>query len=427
MTANDDDRFRTSYAKPGSINETHSWLRLALILTILIQGDVSGGSQVYAGPDRPIPVQYFGMHIHHATSGTPWPPVPFTGWRLWDSGVAWPQLEPQPGKWDFTLLDRYVQIAAKHQVGIVLTLGLTPSWASARPQESSAYGKGNAAEPRSLNDWENYVRVVTTRYQKAIRTYEIWNEPNISANFSGTPQKMLQLSRAAFETIKAVDAGIIVVSPSATTEAGVTWLNQFLGKGGCKYSDVIGYHFYVTPDPPEAMIPLIQKVKGVLNSRGCGNKPLWNTESSWAKPKYFSSEAEAAGYLMRMYVVNWLMGVERCYWYSWDNHNWSTVELTTRDGNQMTTVGAAYGIIHDWMVGSVLRFCSLQKSEVWTCRFDQGPIKSWIVWAESGTVQFAVPESWGVTHVSSWTGDVQGLHSTLAVGPTPRCLSAKHC
>jgi hypothetical protein len=366
------------------------------------------------------------MHIHHATSGTPWPPVPFTGWRLWDSGVAWPQLEPQPGKWDFTLLDQYVQIAAKHHVEIVLTLGLTPSWASARPQESSAYGKGNGAEPRNLNDWENYVRVVTTRYKKAIRTYEIWNEPNISVIFSGSPEKMLQLSRTAFETIKAVDAGITVVSPSATTDAGVTWLDRFLAKGGCKYSDVIGYHLYVTPDPPEAMIPLIQKVKGVLDSRGCGNKPLWNTESSWAKPKYFSSEAEAAGYLMRMYIVNWLMGVERCYWYSWDNHNWSTLELTNRDGNQMTTVGEAYRVIHDWVVGSVLRFCSLQKSGVWTCRIDQGPIKSWIVWSGSGTAEFVVPESWGVTHVSNWTGDVQALDSSLIVGPTPRRLSDKH-
>src|SRR5580704_5261031 len=123
-------------------------------------GGVADHPQVYMGPNHPITAQYFGMHIHHTASGTPWPPVQFGSWRLWDSGVAWPQLEPQLGKWDFTLLDRYVQLAAQHHVEIVLTLGLTPAWASARPQEPSAYSRGNAAEPRSLADWEDYVRVV---------------------------------------------------------------------------------------------------------------------------------------------------------------------------------------------------------------------------------------------------------------------------
>ncbi len=364
------------------------------------------------------------MHIHHAALGTPWPAVKFASWRLWDSGVAWPQLEPSPGKWDFTLLDRYVQLAAQHDVEIVLTLGLTPSWASARPQEPSAYGRGNAAEPLRFTDWENYVRVVATRYKGAIRNYEIWNEPNVTGNFSGSPEEMVQLSRTAYQVMKTVDAGITVVSPSATTAGGVAWLNEFLAKGGCKYSDVIGYHYYVTPDPPETMIPLIEKVKKVLHSRGCENKPLWNTESGWAKPKHFSSDAEAAGYLMRTYVVNWLMGVERCYWYAWDNHNWSTLDLTTRDGNQMTPVGAAYGLIREWMVGTVLRSCSLQTPGVWTCSFEQGPVKSWIVWVESGTAQYDVPKSWGVTQISNWTGDVQAPSNRLTVSSAPHRLSA---
>jgi Glycosyl hydrolases family 39 len=406
-------------------HKTLNWLRLASILTAIVPGGVVARPQIYAGPDGPITAQYFGMHIHHTAAGTPWPALQFASWRLWDSGVAWPQLEPQPGKWDFALLDRYVQIAADHDVEILLTLGLTPSWASARPQEVSAYGPGNAAAPRRLADWEDYVRVVATRYKGVIHSYEIWNEPNVKGSFSGSPEEMLRLSRAAYEVIKAVDAGITVVSPSPTTGAGVSWLNEFLAKGGCKYSDVIGYHFYVTPDPPEAMIPLIQKVKGVLHSRACDNKPLWNTESGWAMPKHFSSDAEAAGYLMRTYVVNWLMGVERCYWYSWDNHNWSTLELTTRDGNQMTTVGAAYGEIREWMVGAVLRSCSLQTPGVWTCSFDQRPPKSWIVWSESGTAQFGVPKSWGVTQGSNWTGDIQALSSTLVVSSTPRRLTTR--
>src|SRR5882672_9471286 len=30
-----------------------------------------------------IPASYVGLHIHYATTGTPWPSVPFASWRLW--------------------------------------------------------------------------------------------------------------------------------------------------------------------------------------------------------------------------------------------------------------------------------------------------------------------------------------------------------
>jgi len=112
---------------------------------------------------------------------------------------------------------------------------------------------------------------------------------------------MLQLSQAAYDVLKAVDVTTIVITPSATADAGLAWFDEYLKRGGCQYSDVVGYHFYVTPDPPEAMIPLVEKVKSSMRARKCESKPLWNTESGWARPKHFASEAEAAGYLMRTY------------------------------------------------------------------------------------------------------------------------------
>src|SRR5262249_13080787 len=155
-----------------------------------------------------------------------WPPVAFSEWRLWDAGVTWAQLEPEPGKWQFDLLDRYTHLAAERHVDILLTLGLTPAWASARPEEPSAYGKGEAAEPRKLEDWERYVRTVATRYKGVIHNYEIWNEPNVKGTFTGSPQAMLQLGRVAYEVLKAVDPTVTVVSPSPTAEGGVAWLSE---------------------------------------------------------------------------------------------------------------------------------------------------------------------------------------------------------
>src|SRR5215468_5110882 len=164
-------------------------IALAISLTcaalgILLQSQANKPTKLRASVQS-LPAEFFGMHIHHAGAATPWPEVPFSEWRLWDAYVAWPSLEPQKGKWHFETLDKYVALAEQHNVGILLPLGLSPQWASARPQEKSTYQPGNAAEPRNLDDWRNYVKTVATRYKGRIHEYEIWNEPNLKLFWTG--------------------------------------------------------------------------------------------------------------------------------------------------------------------------------------------------------------------------------------------------
>jgi len=79
----------------------------------------------------------------------------------------------------------------------------------------------------------------------------------------------------------------LIVSPSATQEKGTEWLTEFLSKGGGNFVDVIGYHFYVAPQAPEATVPLVLKVKRILAEHGAAGKPIWNTESGWFMPNRF--------------------------------------------------------------------------------------------------------------------------------------------
>lgn len=379
----------------------------------------------YSGPASPVDAAFFGMHIHRAAAGTAWPSAPFAQWRLWDAGVSWPQLEPQKNAWNFALLDRYTQLAAEHNVNILLTLGLTPAWASARPDEPSAYGRGNAAEPLRLADWEQYVRTVGTRYRGVIHAYEIWNEPNVSGTFTGSPQTMVEMARVAYRVLKSLDPSVTVVSPSATTSDGVPWLKKYLQDGGCPYADVIGYHFYVTPDPPERTIALIAQVESAAHRQGCENKPIWNTESGWTAPKHFGSDEEAAAYLMRTYLLNWLLGVKRCYWYAWDNHNWSTLDLTSPSAGKVTNAGAAYGVLHGWMLGAVLRSCERQRSGLWICELDQQLSSSRLVWLENGHQRFTIPSSWQITAITLWNGQRQPATTSADIGAAPVLLSSR--
>jgi hypothetical protein len=386
-------------------------------------------------PGGPIPAAFFGMHIHYFATTTPWPTVPFGSLRLWDAYVTWPRLEPKQGTWDFAALDKYLDAGQRQNIDVILPLGLSPAWVSSRPDEKSAYAPGNAANPANLEAWRNYVRTVATRYKGRIFAYEIWNEPNLKQFYSGTIDEMLQLAAAAYPIIKEVDPQAQVCSPSLTNQDGVVWLDQYLAQGGGKYADVIGFHFYANPDPPEKALPLIQQVRGVLQKHNQAGKPLWNTETGWAisnrlttvqaapgAAKFNSvvlSQDQASAYLARTFVLNWAENIQRVYWYSWDN---KTMGLTEADGKTLKEPARAYGEIRQWLLGAKMKSCGASADETWTCRITRpNGSDAWIVWNTDSPVEFRVPADWHARSVRDLSGGQLsvGANDTVRVTGSP--------
>jgi Glycosyl hydrolases family 39 len=371
-----------------------------------------------------IPPAFFGMHIHRAASTTPWPAVPVREWRLWDAYVTWPYLEPKRGQFQFNILDRYVALARQHNTGVLLPLALSPAWASARPLEKSVYQPGSAAEPNNLEDWRLFVRTVATRYKGHIAAYEIWNEPNLPQFCSASVDEVVSLTREASRIIHQVDPNAVVVSPSATEAKGVAWLSEFLQKGGGQYVDVIGYHLYVNPQPPEAMLPLIEQIRRVMVDHGQGAKPIWNTEVNWFSPKPFPSEELAAAYLARSYVLNWAAGIQRVYWFAWDNQAVG-VRTTEQDSRTLTPAGRAYGTVYQWLVGAQMGACSQNLDHTFVCQLTRDGSSEWIVWNPEGTTTFKVPASWRVQSVTPLLAESQALVDDVwNVEPVPVLLKS---
>ena len=396
---------RTSYADLG---------RDTIVAAISVLIALSGARAWSAGPIEKV---YFGLHIHRALEGAAMPSFEFGSWRLWDARVAWPDLEPQKGKWRFDALDRQVSLAAGMGVEVVLPLGLSPTWASARPTEASGYRPGFAAEPASLADWRNYVRTVVTRYKGRVKYFEIWNEPNSRNFFSGTLQSMVDLTCGAYQVIKEVNPNAKVVSPAATNkDAGLDWLEQFLSSGGSKCVDVVGFHFYtLAHESPEAMSPLIKRAHGIMDKWGIGGMPLWNTETGWyvanknvpvaTKWKVISSEA-ARDYALRALVIAASSGVERFFWYAWDNKNMGLIEP---DSTEEKTAALGYKSAMRWLIGATPKGC-VERTAVWTCEFQDSLAKrNWIAWAATGAVTWRVPNEWNVATFETEDGELREL------------------
>jgi hypothetical protein len=376
--------------------------------------------QELAPPKDPIPAAFFGMHMHGIVVPrpdhnrvTPWPQVAIQSWRLWDAYVTWRDIEPQRGKWQFETLDNYVDIAEKQKAEIILTLGGSPAWASSAPDQSKT------APPKNIEDWKNYVRTVATRYKARIHLYEIWNEPNFRYFWTGTTQQLVDLSKEAYATLKQVDPSITVVSPSATTEKGLPWLDDFLAKGGGQYADVIGYHLYVDPRPPESMINLAKNIKKTMAAHNVGDLPLWDTEIGWTAPKPMPSDEIAAGYIMRAYIIAWASGITRQYWYSWDNHKYG-LQVVDADDQTPSAAGRAYAEIEKWLTGGRMTAC-YSSGSFWITELSEAhghPAK--IVWNTNGRGTFRLPNKWMESRVTDFLGNAQPVKSRqIPVGPAP--------
>ena len=271
------------------------------------------------------------------------------------------------------------------------------------------------------------MRTVASRYKGRIQAYEIWNEPDLRDFWSGTTDQMVTLTKEASQIIHTLDPSAIVVSPSATSEFGTPWLSEFLKKGGGQYVDVIGYHFYLVSKSklPEELVQVVQKVRKVLTDNSMESKPLWNTESGWLQPARIDSDEVAAGVLARAYILSWAAGVQRFYWYAWDNEAMAVRTYNVND-HTVTPAGHAYKVMEEWLVGTRMDSCSESADHTWTCQFTRSGKKEWIVWNSTGNAKFDIPGEWHVAEVTPLLHDRHSFNGpSIDISPAPILITGR--
>jgi len=298
--------------------------------------------------------------------------------RLHDAGtpyMGWYHLERKPGEWSFQ--DRQLERYREYGLKILGAFATAPEWASYFDKPRNSY-YDRYYQPRNLDEYGNYTRLVAGRYADLIDACDLWNEPWIPSYWavgydqsrqaylpSANPQRdFANLARTAWENAKEMVPSLRIAGVNSTTGAasgdrtgGTEWTRGVVEAGGLDYCDIICYHQYsgdLMGHPNDSVAAGFRAAIGpALDPRGRPPKPVWMTEGSSVTSRTgagfyrytlpseeFEDPWDTSDRLCRFLVSLLAQGVEKVFLYSMHTH------VYFGGGNQYRVLVGEDGYLH---------------------------------------------------------------------------------
>jgi len=169
---------------------------------------------------------------------------------------------------------------------------------------------------------------------------------------------------------------------------------------------------------PGSIQTQVSTLRAAMDAGGMAGKPLWNTEGGWGRNTQIPNPDDQIAFITRWYILNAVTGVQRAYWYQWDNENWGTLWTSTGGA---TAAATAYAELHQWLTGSTLQPCQVAAA-VWSCNLtDSSGKAAQMVWSTDGTRSYTPPAEFDqYTDLAGITSQVTG--GTITIGAKPLVL-----
>ncbi len=153
--------------------------------------------------------------------------------------APWSLLEPQPGTYDWSEVDRIVAPYRDARYVVTLcvygvnrsvdALGLPPS----------------AAHPQIMKAWLELLRATATHFKGQVRTYEIWDAPNRESGWaSGGAADFAYVLKSSSVTIRSADPGALIAQGALavaadTIDSDLGWQEALYARDVATYVDVL--------------------------------------------------------------------------------------------------------------------------------------------------------------------------------------------
>jgi len=211
----------------------------------------------------------------------------------------WSEIEPKQGRfWDdkynqnsWDKYDRIVDLAEKNGIRVIARLDNTPDWArgpNTTPQ----------TPPTDPDRFADFVVAFINHYKGRVQYLQIWNEPNLKAEWGGSLDSMAYATmlRKVYMKAKAADPTVVILSAplAQTLEQGdrglndLVFLQQLYDAGFGKNFDILmanGYGFDqppdAAPDPQVLNLRRVELLRAIMERNGDAGKPVWLNEYAW--------------------------------------------------------------------------------------------------------------------------------------------------
>ncbi len=213
----------------------------------------------------------------------------------------WVNAQPTNAAPDFTLFDQIIDGARARNLEVLAVIGYGPAWASSGDTKAD----GSTNDVPNVAPWSAFVTASVNRYKNRITHWEIWNEPNLSQFFEGTPQQYIDnVLKPGADAVHVACATCKVVGPGLASVGNMyaVWLDAVLAQAKDKL-DIISGHIYagfgtgVTADNFYQKLESHRKIvaggvtiyEGPLSYREVmlqhgATQPFWLTESGLEAP-----------------------------------------------------------------------------------------------------------------------------------------------
>ncbi|MGN6370852.1 MAG: GH39 family glycosyl hydrolase [Phycisphaerae bacterium] len=217
-----------------------------------------------------------------------------TGAKVLRIAFSWLEMEHQPGTVDFSFWDAFVTMATdEFHIRLIPYVCYTPRWA-APPGAGDGFWH---SPPRDPEMFGQFMRILVRHYKSRIHSWELWNEPDNPAYWTGTVEDYARLVKAGSRAVREEDpVAKVVLGGIAGTVSFVARL--FREQHIAPAIDVVNAHAYYetwNEDAIERIPEYVGKIADVIAQWGSRQR-IWLAEVG------YSDFRKSGGYVSEQYV-----------------------------------------------------------------------------------------------------------------------------
>lgn len=223
-----------------------------------------------------------------------------TGVELLRQTFDWSTIEPTRGHFDFATYDAFMAASAKAGLQVLPIVFGRPRYEPAQRFAGTHLTATTTSPPARLADFAAFAAALARRYgpggtfwrrhpslaDHAIRSWQIWNEPNLPVYWGGKPSAAgyVAMLAASARALRSVDPRAeIVTAGIPDSSLGISlpdYVRELVAAGARGSFDTLAINPYAASEA--GVLAATAQIRRELDAAGMARTPIWLTEIGWA-------------------------------------------------------------------------------------------------------------------------------------------------